>query len=133
MKYLLDTNICIYIIKQHTMTVVMRLKNIPAHHIAISSITLSELEYGVAKSQLIQKNEKALKKFIQSFDVIPFDQTAATYYGKLRTQLEKSGKPIGPLDILIAAHAISLGSILVTNNGKEFNRVEGLAIENWAQ
>ncbi|MDE7316060.1 MAG: type II toxin-antitoxin system VapC family toxin, partial [Mucispirillum sp.] len=119
MKYMLDTNICIFIIKKDE-NVLSQLKNIDFKKICISSITLSELEYGVAKSMLYEKNKKALEDFVYNFSILPFDNDAAQEYGKIRADLEKIGNPIGSMDMLIAAHAKSQKLILVTNNIKEF-------------
>ena len=130
MKYMLDTNTCIFIIKKDE-NVLSHLKNIDFKEICISSITLSELEYGVAKSMHSEKNQKALDAFVYNFSILPFDSNAAHEYGKIRANLEKIGSPIGSMDMLIAAHAKSQKLILVTNNTKEFIRVNGLNIEDW--
>lgn len=130
MKYMLDTNTCIFIIKKYE-NVLSHLKNIDFKEICISSITLSELEYGVAKSMHSEKNQKALDAFVYNFSILPFDSNAAHEYGKIRANLEKIGSPIGGMDMLIAAHAKSQKLILVTNNTKEFIRVNGLNIEDW--
>lgn len=130
MKYMLDTNTCIFIIKKDE-KVLHHLKNIDFKEIYISSITLAELEYGVAKSDYIEKNKKALKDFISNFHILSFDENAANEYGKIRAYLENNGNTIGAMDMLIAAHAKSENLILVTNNTKEFNRVQGLQIEDW--
>jgi tRNA(fMet)-specific endonuclease VapC len=131
MTYLLDTNICIYIIKKKPIEVFEKFKEIAPGDIGISSITLAELQYGVTKSSSIQKNQDALNKFIVPLKVFSFDYNATFHYGNIRTYLQKSGIVIGSLDMLIAAHALSLSSILVTNNVKEFERVPDLEIENW--
>ncbi len=131
MKYMLDTNICIYIIKKKPLQVINRLTNIEISDIGISSITLSELEYGVEKSQKKEQNKLALTQFLTPFEIKAYNENSAQIYGKIRSELEKRGTPIDPLYLLIAAHAISLGSILVTNNEKEFQRVPGLIVENW--
>lgn len=130
MKYMLDTNTCIFIIKQDE-NVLHHLKNIDFKEICISSITLAELEFGVAKGQHIEKNTKALKSFISNFQVLSFDENAANEYGKIRAYLENNGNKIGAMDMLIAAHAKSENLILVTNNTREFNRVDGLHIQDW--
>lgn len=132
MKYMLDTNTCIFIIKKNE-NVLSRLKKIYFKEICISSITLSELEYGVAKSINYEKNKKALEDFIYNFSILSFDSDAAHEYGKIRADLEKTGSPIGSMDMLIAAHAKSQKLILVTNNTKEFIRVDGLKIEDWKE
>lgn len=131
MKYLLDTNICIYIIKQNPKNVLARFDVIQIGDVAISSVTLAELSYGVEKSQHAQKNRAALEEFIIPLELVLFDKEATDHYGKIRTFLEKQGTTIGPLDLMIAAHALSLDAILVTNNIKEFARVPNLKLENW--
>jgi tRNA(fMet)-specific endonuclease VapC len=131
MKYLLDTNICIYLINERPMRVVERFKQHRVGDIGVSSITVSELAYGVAKSRST-KNRAALEQFLLPLHIADYDADAATAYGDLRAKLESLGKPIGPLDTLIAAHAFALGVVLVTNNEKEFKRVPKLKVENWA-
>ncbi|MEW6057127.1 MAG: type II toxin-antitoxin system VapC family toxin [Bdellovibrionota bacterium] len=131
--YLLDTNICIYLIREQSEAL---LKNIQRHkitEIAISSITLAELRYGVEKSSYPQKNSDALDLFLLSLEILPFDVAAAIAYGRVRANLEKNGRLIGPLDMMIAAHALSIDAALVTNDQKEFSRVNGLRIENWTK
>ncbi|MBU1901405.1 type II toxin-antitoxin system VapC family toxin [Patescibacteria group bacterium] len=130
-KYLLDTNICIYIIKEKPYTVIKQLKSKNISDIAISSITLAELEYGVEHSSKQLQNRIALSQFLAPIDVISFDGMSAYEYGRIRNDLQKKGSIIGPLDLFIAAHAVSLNRILVSNNIKEFQRVDGLKIENW--
>lgn len=132
MKFMLDTNICIYIIKQRPETVLERFASHPVGDIGISAITLAELEYGASKSGNPTRNREALEQFASPLEVAAFDQPATVTYGKIRTVLEKKGRPIGPMDMLIAAHALSLEARLVTNNAKEFKRVRGLRVENWA-
>lgn len=131
MKVMLDTNICIYVIKQRPESVLQRFRFFPVGDIGISAITLAELEYGVAKSAQPKKNREALAEFISPLDVAAFDRQATETYGRVRTTLEKQGRPIGAMDLLIAAHALSLGVRLVTNNEREFKRVPGLRVENW--
>jgi tRNA(fMet)-specific endonuclease VapC len=131
MKLLLDTNICIYIIKKRPPTVLQHFLEYQVGDIGISSITLAELRYGVAKSDHRQKNAKALEEFIIPLEILPFDEAAALAYGDIRTMLEKTGTPVGSMDMLIAAHALSLGLLLVTNNPREFNRIQGLMLANW--
>lgn len=131
MKYLLDTNICIYLIKQKPVEILNRFKRFSLGQVGISSITLSELMFGIEKSQHREKNEIALTKFISSLVILPFDEKEAFCYGQIRASLEKAGTPIGSMDLLIAAHAKSLNIVLVTNNTKEFLRVKGLRLENW--
>ncbi len=131
MKYMLDTNICIYLIKKKPTAVLKRFKTTNISEIAISSITLSELFCGVSKSSKPEQNFMALTQFVAPLEILPFGSEAAQYYGDLRSRLEKQGTPIGSLDMLIAAHALSISSMLVTNHKREFDRVPGLKIENW--
>ncbi|MFH0924049.1 MAG: type II toxin-antitoxin system VapC family toxin [bacterium] len=133
MLYILDTNICIYIIKKKPKNVIDILEKKKISSIGISTITLSELEYGVEKSQASEKNRLALVEFCVPIEIYPYDDEAAKTYGEIRTYLERMGNPIGSLDMLIAAHAKSLGHILVTNNEREFKKVPGLKTENWAR
>jgi len=130
MTYLLDTNICIFIMKK-TPRVVAQFRDVQSSGVAISAITLAELELGLSKSQAIERNRNALLAFSTLVEILPFDVVAATEYGNIRAALEKKGQPIGILDILIAAHAKSLNLTLVTNNTREFQRVDGLIIEDW--
>jgi len=132
-KYMLDTNICVYIIKQKPAKVIERFKHADISQIGISSITLSELQYGVSKSSKPEQNQMALSQFVAPLEILPYDDGAAQYYGDLRAGLEKRGTPIGSLDMLIAAHAISLNSVLISNNEKEFNRIPNLRIDNWVK
>jgi tRNA(fMet)-specific endonuclease VapC len=131
MKYILDTNICIYIIKRKPEKVFNRFNELMLGEVGISTITLAELQFGVAKSENPVKNQSALNKFLVPFEIVDFDFAATLEYGKIRSQLEKQGQPIGSLDTLIAAHARSLNLVLVTNNVREFSRIENLKIENW--
>ena len=128
---MLDTNTCIYIIKRKPSNVIKRFKRIKTSQIGISTITLSELMYGVSKSSKPEQNQIALAQFIAPLELLPYDDEAAQYYGDLRIHLEKQGTPIGSLDMLIAAHAFSRTCTLVTNNEKEFKRVPKLKIDNW--
>ena len=131
MKYMLDTNMCIYIIKRHPERVLKKVITLPVGDVCISSITLAELMYGVHKSQHQKKNETALSEFISPLDIMPFDEGVTHHYGRIRAYLENKGIPIRPLDMMIAAHAQWLGSTLITNNSKEFIRVPDLSIEDW--
>lgn len=131
MKFMLDTNICIYIIKRKPSNVIERFIQTEISQIGISSITLSELSYGVSKSSKPEQNQIALAQFIAPLEIMPYGHEAAQYYGDLRAHLEKQGTPIGSLDMLIAAHALSIGCTLVTNNEKEFIRIPNLKIDNW--
>ena len=131
MKWMLDTNICIALIKQQPSRLLRRLNEHAVGDVGISSITLAELEFGVAKSIQQEKNRIALEEFVIPLEVAPFDAAAAQRYGLVRASLEQRGKPIGSLDTLIASHALSLSVTLVTNNTKEFRRVTGLKLEDW--
>jgi tRNA(fMet)-specific endonuclease VapC len=131
MKLLLDTNICIYIIKRKPVTVLERFRAYQIGDIGISSITLSELRFGVAKSDYRAKNAKALGEFITPLEIVPFGEEAAFAYGEIRAALEKAGTVIGPMDMLIAAHAVALSVPLVTNNTREFERVSDLEVLDW--
>ncbi len=133
MTYMLDTNICIYAIKNKPETVLRRMKKEMDSGLCISSVTLAELEYGVRHSLQPAKNEQALLRFLLILTVLPFDAAAASEYGRIREDLQKKGTPIGPLDMLIAAHARAEDLILVTNNVREFIRVPDLKIENWVE
>ena len=131
MKVMLDTNICIYIIKQKPQSVLERFRAFQIGDIGISTITLAELQYGATKSAHPRQNRESLKQFVSALDVASFDSTATEAYGEIRAALEKSGRPIGAMDLLIAAHALSLGVRIATNNEREFKRVRGLRVENW--
>ena len=132
MKYLLDTNICIYVIRQKPQKVFERFKRHRVGEIGISAITYSELCFGVANSAAPERNQLALTEFLAPLEVLPYLPDVAPTYGRVRADLVRHGKPIGPLDTLIAAHALHLGAVLVTNNAAEFSRVSLLKIENWA-
>lgn len=128
---LLDTNICIYIIKRKPDEVLRRFQQYHPGDIGMSTITLAELQYGVAKSQTPRRNAEALSEFLIPLEILSFGEAATQAYGTIRALLERQGKIIGAMDLLIAAHAISLDAVLVTNNLKEFDRVPGLKLENW--
>ena len=130
MKYRLDTNMCIYAQKNNP-NVIAKIKQNFQQGLAISSITLAELEYGVQASANIEKNTVSLMKFLSIVDVLPFDSGAAVEYGKICADLRKKGTPIGTMDMLIAAHARAENLIVVTHNTREFERVEGLQLEDW--
>ena len=130
-RYMLDTNICIYIIKKRPAGVLKKFESLSLGDVAISSITLAELYYGIMKSSNPKKNQEALDKFLIPLEILEFDYNATIEYGKIRADLEKKGTPIGPLDTLIASHVKSLNLTLVTNNEKEFARIPDLKIENW--
>jgi tRNA(fMet)-specific endonuclease VapC len=129
---LLDTNICIYIINAKPAAVLARFHQFRLGEIGLSSVVAAELAYGVAKSGS-ERNRRALEMFLSPLEIVPFDEKAVWTYGELRADLERLGKPIGSLDTMIAAHALSLNVALVTNNTREFSRVKGLRLENWAE
>ena len=131
MRFMLDTNTCIYIIKQKSLKVLIHFKKYSVGDIGISSITLAELQYGVAKSLYAHKNQLALNEFILPLEIAGFDEKAAMTYGTVRSYLEKIGKPIVSLDALIGAHALSLGVTLITNNTREFKRIKKLKVVDW--
>lgn len=128
---MLDTDICIYIIKRKPSRVVSRLEKLKPGELAMSAITFAELVNGAKKSKYVEANMERLNDLSELIDVRSFDRTAALSYGSVRSSLEKRGEVIGGNDLLIAAHALSLNWTLVTNNEKEFRRVEGLKVENW--
>lgn len=131
MIYMLDTDICIYTIKRKPSSVVNRLEQLKPGELAMSAITFAELVNGAKKSKYVEANMERLNDLSELIDVRPFDRQAALFYGSVRSSLEKRGEVIGGNDLLIAAHALSLDWTLVTNNEKEFRRVEGLRVENW--
>ncbi len=129
--HLLDTNICIELIRRRSRKILNRLYKHKVGQIALSVITLAELEYGVIRSSDPARNKLALVEFCCPLEVLAFDDRAAAIYGQIRSELEYAGRPIGPLDMLIAAHALSVDAVLVTNNLHEFQRVPNLNLENW--
>lgn len=131
MKFMLDTNTCIYIIKQKSAKTLKRFYSHDVGDIGISSITLAELHYGVSKSQHVQQNRQALAEFILPLEIADFDEKAAKTYGDIRAALEKAGTPISSMDMLIGAHALGLGITLITNNVREFKQIKGLKIVDW--
>ena len=131
MKYLLDTNMCIYLIQKRPQHVFAKFHRLTVGDVGLSAITYAELEYGVAHSGDPEQNHMALSEFPAPLEILDFQVHVAPLYGVIRASLARAGKMIGPLDLLIAAHALSLGSTLVTNNVKEFSRVPDLKIENW--
>lgn len=133
MTYLLDTNICIYSINNRPEEVISNVKKHKPHQIKISSVTIAELEYGASKSKHREKNRLAILNFLSAFDILPFDDKDAEIYGQIRADLERRGQIIGPYDMQIAAQALSKSLVLVTNNIAEFERVDGLVIEDWAK
>jgi len=132
LKYMLDTNIAIFVIKKRPMEILASF-NRNADQMCISSITLAELIHGVEKSSMPDRNRKSVDDFVSHLEVIPYDDAAAAHYGEIRANLERKGMVIGVNDLHITAHARSRGLIIVTNNMGEFNRVEGLRVEDWLQ
>ena len=133
MKYMLDTNICIYTIKYKPPEVIKAFLCHEPDDMCISSITYGELMHGVEKSQAVERNRAAITLFLSAISILPFDSDAAEEYGAVRADLERNGTPIGPMDMLIAGHARSRGLILVTNNTREFFRVNELEVEDWTK
>ena len=133
MMRMLDTDTCIALIKRRSADLIAKLKKHKPGEVAISSITLAELHFGVSKSAQPEKNRAALDQFLLPLEVLAFDDAAAESYGRVRAALEMEGRPIGPLDTLIAGHALSINGTVVTNNVREFSRVRGLRLENWIE
>lgn len=131
MKYMLDTNVLVHLIRNKSENVKNRLRQKNISDVCISSITYAELEYGVSKSSSKEKNALALLTVLSGIKVLPLGESAGKVYGSIRASLEKDGNVIGPNDMLIAAHALAEGLTLVTNNTREFRRVPGLNIEDW--
>jgi tRNA(fMet)-specific endonuclease VapC len=131
MKYMLDTNVCIAIIKECPEEVKEKLSKIPVGEIGISSIVVAELWYGIRLSHMRKHNEVALNEFLKYVIVLDWPEEAAPEYGRIRAHLKKKGTPIGANDLLIAAHALALDAVLVTDNIREFRRTPNLKIENW--
>ena len=131
MKVMLDTNTCIALIKRKPPQVIKRFNAYKVGEIGISWVTLAELEFGVAKSQHQEKNQAALDEFVLPLEIAYFNREAARVYGRVRSALEKKGAPIGALDVMIGAHALSLGVTLATNNTREFSRIKGLTVVYW--
>ncbi len=132
--YLLDTNVCIFVLnrKPGFERIARRMDGLARGEVLVSSITAAELQFGVWASQRKQDNLLRLERFLAEFDVVPFGESAARAYGRLRATLKEFGTPIGPLDMLIAGHALASGATLVTNNLREFQRVPGLGLEDWS-
>lgn len=131
MKVMLDTNTCIAIIRRKPPQALQRFKAYKVGEIGISWVTLAELEFGAAKSQHLEKNQAALDEFVLPLEIANFDRETARVYGRVRAMLEKKGTPIGSLDLMIGAHALSLGATLATNNTREFSRIKGLTVVDW--
>ncbi len=128
---MLDTNICIHLIRRRPQSLLDRIRSFSVGDIGISVITLAELEYGVSRSSQPKRNREALDQFLSPLEVAVFDRKATIPYGIIRAALARKGLAIGAMDLLIAAHALSLGVRLVTDNEGEFRRVPGLRVENW--
>jgi len=133
MKYLLDTNLCIALIRRTSEGAERRLVAQAVTDVAISALTVAELEYGVARSRQPRLDADRLERFLQPLQIVGFDDGAAAAYGPARAALEKEGVMIGPIDMLLAAQALSLGVTLVTNNTQEFRRVKGLKVQDWTR
>jgi tRNA(fMet)-specific endonuclease VapC len=133
MRFMLDTDICIYIIKKKPLNVWRKFQELSLGEVGVSTITVAELQYGVYKSQHQAKNKMALTQFLLPLKIIPFDEKATEIYGKIRAKLEQQGQVIGAMDMLIAAQAISLEITLLTNNTDEFSRIPELTIQNWTE
>jgi len=130
LQYMLDTNICIYVVKNYPLELRERFNQL-ADQLCISSITLGELYYGAEKSARRIENLRAIEQFSARLEVLSFSPKAAAHYGQMRAEIERQGRPIGPHDMLIGAHARSEGLTVVTNNLREFRRLPGLRVENW--
>jgi len=131
MRWMLDTDTCIALIRQRPESVLKKLRGKSTGQVGISSITLGELAFGASKSSRSQESHAALGEFLLPLEVAEFNDTAAMCYGQVRAGLERAGTPIGPLDTLIAAHALAIEAILVSHNMREFKRVDGLRLEDW--
>lgn len=129
--YMLDTNTCIYIIKKRPAKVLKRFEAVASDQICISVVTHAELQYGVERSAKAEHNQRILDEFVARLTVRAWDQDSVAHYGRIRHHLEQKGTPIGNMDLLIAAHALSTSCTLVTNNRREFKRVPGLKTANW--
>jgi len=129
--YLLDTNICIYIINKRPIEIIRKINSCKPLEIKISSITVAEMEYGASKSKNREMNRNALQRFLSPFEVINFDAKDAEVYGFIRAELERDGMIIGPYDLQLAAQALRRGYVFVSNNKKEFQRISKLKLENW--
>lgn len=131
MNYLIDTNICIYLMNQKPQAIIDKLTSLETTEVVISSISVAELEYGVIKSVNKSRNAQRLSEFLLPFEILIFDEKSTKSHAQIRTDLEKRGELIDPLDMLIAAQALAYSLTVVTNNEREFRRVKGLTVENW--
>ena len=128
---LLDTNTCIYFLNNTSENLIARFKDFSPSEVKLSAITVAELYYGVEKSAAKKKNRRNVEHFVATFEIVPFDEKSCSIYARIRASLEKSGTPIGSMDLLIAAISLANNFILVTNNTKEFKRIKKLKLENW--
>jgi tRNA(fMet)-specific endonuclease VapC len=133
MSYLLDTNICVDIIRSKSDSLIRKVISMDSAQLAVSTITVAELEYGVANSSRVEHNAESLRRFLLPISIHDYDDRSAKVYGSVRARLQRQGMKIGSLDTLIASQALAHDMILVTNNMKEFKRVEGLRLENWVE
>lgn len=131
MKYMLDTDTCIYVINKRSQKVFDRFKRHRVGDIGLSSISLSELQYGAQKSSNVEKNLESLNAFVTPLEILEYGEAEAQTCGEIRNELERRGQPIGSMDLLIAAHALTLGLTLITNNRREFSKVPNLQIASW--
>ena len=131
MLYLLDTNTCIYFLNRSSERIISQFKKYSPSEIVLPSITVAELFYGAEKSKARKKNWAVVEEFVSNFGIVPFDEKSCQTYAKIRASLEKSGVPMGPMDLLIASISLANNFILVTNKIKEFRRIKGLKLENW--
>ena len=131
MMYLIDTNICIYLIMNRNESVRKRIEEAKPYQVAVSAVSAAELAYGAAKSRHIERNRRILRNFLSAFEIVPFDDRDAEQFGIIRALLEKQGQPIGVYDLEIASQGLARNMTVVTNNEKEFRRVPGLMVENW--
>jgi len=131
-RYMLDTDMCSYIIKEHPESVRQRFQTLAMEQLCVSVVTYAELIYGVERSSSKRINRPIIEDFVRHLDVMNWDTEAADQYGVIRAELEAAGTPIGAMDMMIAAHAKSIKAVLVTNNQKHFTKVKGLKIDNWA-
>ena len=131
MKYVLDTNTCIYIINKRSARIEKRFADMDIGDVGISSITCAELQFGISNSSNPKQNQEALNEFLGPLEILDFPAAACPVYGEIRAKLRKSGSMIGPLDLLTGAHALFLKAVLVTNNENEFSRISGLKTESW--
>ena len=133
MTYMLDTNTCVFLMKGKPASVRHRLATLGEARVCLSSLVVSELWFGVYNSSRIERNTQALECFLEPFEELAYGKEANRIYGRQRALLKKAGTPIGSLDMLIAAHALTENAVLITNNIREFSRIEGLKLEDWCR